>query len=140
MHATSHTLLEQTIGRSIAVSPAPDGRHLDLLLPPRPVGEAAPVRGIYWLERTEPGQVARLPEVSPLPAPDALVRLVSDTWGARLLDDDMRRHEFIRACDFLAAVRARILRYADGPSDLLAAAHSLVRDSTSPSPRGRMRA
>lgn len=126
LRADSRAVLERAVGRALRLSAAPDGRHLDLALP-RTAVTSTPIGGIYWLERLDTIEESG-PQVRSLSAADALVRLISDTWGARLLDADMRRREFERACTLIEGVRTRVLRYADGPANLMAAAECLVRD------------
>ena len=107
----------------------PDKRHIDVSLPSTRIArEGAPVRAIYWLDRADHG--ADQPKIRPLASTDAVIHLVSDTWGARLLDKEMRRQEFDRACRLIAATRTRILRYTNGTAHLAAAAQCLVGDAT----------
>jgi hypothetical protein len=124
LRADTTELLERALGHPMTFVQAPDGRQVDVLLPRG--DQAAPVRGIYWLDRTAADGEA--PRIQLLSAADAVIKLVSDTWGARLLDREMRQQEFDRACRVIACVRTRIVRYANGPAGLADAARELVRE------------
>jgi hypothetical protein len=118
-------LVEAAAGRAVPVTASPGGRYADC-----DVGERGiqPIDAIYWLDRDD--RLPRRPAISPLSGPDALVALVSDTWGARLLTDDLRGLEFDRACALLAHVHVRRLSYGHGAESLRRAAHRLVNDRT----------
>jgi hypothetical protein len=116
-------LVEAAAGRAVPVTASPGGRYADCNVDARGIH---PIDALYWLDRDD--RAAGHPEISRMSGPDALVALVSDTWGARLLTDDLRRLEFDRACALLARVQARRLRYGHGAESLRLAVHRLVND------------
>ncbi|HEV2289483.1 MAG TPA: hypothetical protein VGR81_11065 [Candidatus Acidoferrales bacterium] len=76
--------------------------------------EALPLRAIYLLAQRS--SAADAPRIEPLSPQDALVALVANTYGNKLLDANMRAQEFRFLGRLVAALPVRRLIPAENPS------------------------
>lgn len=123
------------------LTPTGDRLYLDLALTRdgyRFEPEALPIGAVYLLGEHSTDPAA--PAVEAVGPADAVLALVNNTWGARLLDEVMRAREFDVVCRLVGRSPVRRLRSHDDPARLAELCELILEDSAAfPAPRGAAR-